>query len=180
AWQHACRTANRSTTGQAHSVACDREPIDTGQRCTQPMKGATMQASEKRKSSDVARATSLLAVGALCGSAMGMAGGAFGGSADPAAAAQPGSGKCSVKKLEEPDGTTSSQATDGSSSTSDTLMPTEALRQLCGPSEKPTTNCLMSRTSHLQESTTTTSSSARAPESARATAHRISTTTVRS
>src|SRR5699024_694374 len=36
-------------------------------------------------------------------------------SADPAAAAQPGSGKCSVKKLEEPDGTTSSQATDGSS-----------------------------------------------------------------
>jgi len=74
-----------------------------------------MQASEKRKSSDVARATSLLAVGALCGSAMGMAGGAFGGSADPAAAAQPGSGKCSVKKLEEPDGTTSSQATDGSS-----------------------------------------------------------------
>lgn len=73
-----------------------------------------MQTSEKRKSSNVARATSLLAVGALCGSAMGMTGGAFGDSA-PAAAGQPGSGKCSVKKLEEPDGTTSSEATDGSS-----------------------------------------------------------------
>lgn len=74
-----------------------------------------MQTSDKRKTPDVARATAFLAVGALCGSALGMTGGAFGDSADPAAAAQPGTGKCSVKKLEEPDGTTSSEVTGGSS-----------------------------------------------------------------
>src|SRR5699024_5328573 len=79
------------------------------------MKGANMQTSEKRRNSEVAGATSLLAVGALCGSALGMAGGAFGVSAQPAVAAQPGGSKCSVKKLEEPDGTTSSEVTDGSS-----------------------------------------------------------------
>lgn len=74
-----------------------------------------MQASEKRNGSKTARATSLMAVGALCGSAMVMTGGVFGVSALPAAAGQPGNSKCSVKKLEEPDGATSSEAIDGSS-----------------------------------------------------------------
>lgn len=73
-----------------------------------------MQVSETGKSSYAARAMSLLTVGALCGSAIGLTVGTF---SDPAAAAsgQSGNGKCSVKKLEEPDGTTSSEATEGSS-----------------------------------------------------------------
>lgn len=74
-----------------------------------------MRASKKRRSSTVARTTSLLAVGAVCGSAMGMTGGAFGDSAGAAVSGQSGNGKCSVKKLEEPDGARSSEVTAGSS-----------------------------------------------------------------
>lgn len=81
-----------------------------------------MQVNEMRKSFSAARAGSILAVGALCGTA-GVTGGAIGGEPAGAAVGATGGGpapeQCSVKKLEGPNGATSSEVTAGSSDGTD-------------------------------------------------------------